>query len=112
MKNFIKEIEVMSRVRRINSSTNGPRKLNYQAAYEEFAQAIIEYVRPVIHGKIKYRIFNAGTNLNRPVVKLEFTITSDQGTELEVYIETIYSEAGLQIAAHELIEEWEDWDEE
>jgi hypothetical protein len=70
MKNFIKEIEVMSRVRRINSSTNGPRKLNYQAAYEEFAQAIIEYVRPVIHGKIKYRIFNAGTNLNRPTVKL------------------------------------------
>lgn len=112
MKNFIKEIEVMSRVRRINSSTNGPRKLNYQAAYKEFADVIIQYVRPVIHDKIKCSIFNAGINLNRPVVKLEFTITSDQGTELEVYIETIYSEAGLQIAASELIEKWEDWDEE
>ena len=104
----------MSRVRRINSSsTEGRvRKLNYQAAYEEFAAAIIEYVRPVIHGRIKYRIFNTGTNLNRPVVKLEFTITSDQGTELEVIIPVTYSEAGLQIAASELIEKWEGWDEE
>lgn len=102
----------MSRVRRINSSTNGPRKLNYQAAYKEFADAIIEYVRPVIHDKIKCSIFNAGTNLNRPVVKLEFTITSSQGAELEVIIPVTYSDAGLHIAASDLIEKWEDWDGE
>lgn len=90
----------------------GPRKLNYQAAYKEFADAIIAYVRPVIHGKIKCSISNAGTNLNRPVVKLLFLITSDQGADLEVTIPVTYSDAGLHIAASDLIEKWEDWDGE
>ena len=105
----------MLKVKKLNSSAAGVPKLDFKAAYNEFAEAIIKYVLPALSvDDMDYRVQNVKGTEKDPRVLIEFLpVDSEMNTSksASVLVAVSYSEIGLELAAKELREaEQRDWD--